>query len=270
MGEKFEKITTRTIFIIILLPIILLIIHFGGILYYAAVAFLAILSFWELRCIAKHKGYQTSLLLGIVLTLLFLYTQNLSILFSYNLVKKVFTLLLFSIIFEQFFLKNKSNSIMNICLTIFTSIYIGHLMSFFLSIIDLGNGKLLLIFVLLITWVNDMVAYLFGIKFGKHHPFPYISPNKTIEGSVAGVFGGAVFALLFSPFLPFKIPLLIFLGIITSVSGQIGDLFESLLKRNFMVKDSGKIIPGHGGILDCIDSILFSTPILYYIFKTIL
>lgn len=270
MGEKFEKITTRTLLIIILLPIILFIIHLGGLLYYTAIILFSILAFWESRCIVANQGYRLSLLPGVALTIFFLFQEKLLNLYPSIYVKLFFVILFFVILFEQFFSKNKSNSVLNICLTLFFAVYTGQLLSFFLSIIELEKGKLILIFVLFITWISDTVAYLFGVKFGKKHPFPYISPNKTVEGALAGIFGGIICALIFYTVLPVNIYVLLLLGAITSISGQAGDLFESLIKRNFGVKDSGNLIPGHGGILDCIDSILFSIPILYYIFRVIL
>ncbi len=270
MGEKFEKISTRTLTIVITLPIILLIIYLGGTLYYGAISFIAISAFLELLYIAKHHDYQLSLISGLAFTLFFLFLKNILEFIPYSSARTIFVLLFFIIILEHFFLKTNKYSIMNIALTIFMATYLGHLLSFFIDMIGLPNGKILLIFSLFTTWISDIFAYLVGINFGKNHPFPYISPNKTLEGTIGGILGGGLCALAFYSIIPLKLYILPLLGIIAATSGQIGDLFESLIKRNFGVKDSGNLIPGHGGILDCIDSILFSIPILYYSFKILL
>ncbi len=268
MGEKFEKISARILTIVLGLPIILLTIHFGGILYYSTIILIAILAFWELWHIIKHQEYQPSLILGVTLTIFFLFLKNISELFSN--VKLIFTLLFFLIILEHFFIKPHKRSILNITLTIFMALYIGHLLSFFIEIRGLTNGKVLLTFSLFCTWISDIFAYLVGINFGKKHPFPYLSPNKTLEGAIGGFLSGGMCALAFYSILPLRIYTLLILGLIAAIAGQIGDLFESLIKRNFGVKDSGTLLPGHGGILDCMDSILFAIPILYYTFQIVL
>lgn len=270
MGEGFDKISTRTLAIVIILPIILLIIHLGGILYSGTISIVAILTFLELWNIIKNQEYQPSLILGFAFTIFFLFLKNILELYPYTYIRAIFALLFFVIILEHFFLKLGKYSIINIALTIFMSIYIGFLLSFFIEIIGLTNGRTLLIFSLFSTWVGDIFAYLIGINFGKNHSFPYLSPNKTLEGAIGGLLGGGVCALAFYSIIPLNIYILFLLGIVAAISGQIGDLFESLIKRNFGVKDSGTLIPGHGGILDCIDSILFSIPALYYAFKILL
>lgn len=268
MGEKFEKINSRTMTIVIGLPIVWLIIHLGGIVYYIGIMLIALLSFWELWIIVKQQNYCLSLVLGTVLILFLLFPRYVSELFSNP--RLVFTILFFLISLEHFLNKPQKHSIINIALTIFIAIYVGHLLSFFIEIRELSNGKNLLFFSLLTTWVNDVMAYLIGVNFGKKHPFPYISPNKTLEGALGGLLGGGLCALAFCSVIPLKISLLFFLGLAAALFGQIGDLFESLIKRNFGAKDSGSLLPGLSGILDCIDSCLFSVPILYYTFLVLL
>lgn len=128
---------------------------------------------------------------------------------------------------------------------------------------DIFSPKmLLLVFVLL--WANDTFAYLTGRLLGKHKLFERISPGKTIEGSVGGLILTLVGVVVFSRFvswLPLKAA--IGMGIIAVVFGTLGDLCESMLKRQAGVKDSGKLIPGHGGILDRFDSVLFAIPFVF-------
>jgi len=267
LGERFEKIGLRTLTIVIGIPIILLIIHLGGIIFYISLSIIALLAALELWQIFKKKDYQPALISGFFATMFFLFQKTLSesILFDSRL---VFTLLFFLIIMENFLLKpQKYNNLLNITLTIFIAIYLGHLLSFLIEMRELPNGKILLIFTLFTTWLSDVVAYLIGTKFGKRHPFPYLSPNKTLAGSLSGILGGGLCGLAFYLILPIKPSLLVIIGIMAALFGQLGDLFESMIKRNFGVKDSGHLLPGHGGILDCMDSVLFSVPILYYYFS---
>ena len=127
------------------------------------------------------------------------------------------------------------------------------------------EGNIWIFFLLSIIFAGDTFAFYIGRLFGKHKLHWRISPGKTWEGAVGGVIGSLVAAILFLYILPLHqldINILI-LALTLSVTGQIGDLAESLLKRNHGIKDSGNILPGHGGILDRIDSLLFSIPIFY-------
>lgn len=139
-------------------------------------------------------------------------------------------------------------------------------------------GKVLVIFVLFSVWAGDIAAYYVGRSIGKHKLAPVVSPNKSWEGAIASVFGSVAFAALVFYFQPqinglFAVPghgvrpawiHIVGLGILTNVAAQLGDLFESALKRGAGVKDSGIILPGHGGILDRIDALLFAIPVVWY------
>ncbi|MDQ7093367.1 phosphatidate cytidylyltransferase [Desulfosporosinus sp. PR] len=116
-----------------------------------------------------------------------------------------------------------------------------------------------------LVWATDTGAYLIGRQFGRHLLAPQVSPKKTVEGSVGGLILSVLVAVLFWH-LAHDTSLItyIMLGIIIGVSAQIGDLFESALKRSAGVKDSGNLIPGHGGVLDRFDSLLFALPLVYY------
>lgn len=264
MGERFEKLKTRTLTIVIGIPIVLFIIHLGGLLFYLTITLLAILGTWELWYIFNNKNYHPSLIPGIAATLFFLFKKTLPGIFFIN-EKYLFTLVILFIFIEHFLLKsNKKYIIINISLTLFIAIYIGHFLSFLIDIRSLTNGKVFIIFTLFTTWMSDTAAYIVGVHFGKNHIFPKISPNKTLEGSIGGILGGAICGVAFYSLLPINPSLLFALGLLAAICGQTGDLFESMIKRNFDVKDSGKLLPGIGGILDCMDSILFSVPILYF------
>jgi phosphatidate cytidylyltransferase len=152
--------------------------------------------------------------------------------------------------------------------TIAGILYIGWLLSHLVALRGLNSGRNWVFLVLFVTWVSDTTAFLVGRRFGRHKLAPAISPSKTWEGTIGGICGGiAVSTLFFAP-TSFQLPLssgqAILLGALTSILGQVGDLVESLLKRNLGVKDSGRLMPGHGGILDRIDSLIFAGIVVYY------
>lgn len=144
------------------------------------------------------------------------------------------------------------------------TVYIGLGFSFMIKWIWQPNGYLLSLFVLLIIWGNDTGAYFIGKKFGKRKFCPSISPNKTIAGSVGGVVFGLVISLFFAIVHPqlWTVAIALLFGLLISVLGQLGDLVESAIKRSTGTKDSGKIIPGHGGVLDRFDSLIFTFLVL--------
>lgn len=149
------------------------------------------------------------------------------------------------------------------------SLYIGRGLHYFLMTADIGF--FMVMYVLFIVWSTDIGAYVLGMQFGKTKLAPVISPNKSIEGAVGGVFIATVVSLIYIQFynpLFLPIPVVIGLTILLSAAGQLGDLTESAFKRYFGVKDSGKILPGHGGVLDRFDSMLFVMP-LFQIFLSI-
>jgi phosphatidate cytidylyltransferase len=129
----------------------------------------------------------------------------------------------------------------------------------------LTGGFGLALFAWLITWTNDTAAFLVGTTLGRHRLAPRLSPAKSVEGALAGLVFSGVAAGLLSGVIGRGLLASVIVGLVLSVAGQIGDLSESALKRHAGVKDSGAIIPGHGGVLDRFDSAFFTVPLLYYI-----
>jgi phosphatidate cytidylyltransferase len=142
-------------------------------------------------------------------------------------------------------------------------VYCGFLLGF---LVPLPRDLILLLFV--IVWVGDSAAYYGGRAFGRHPLAPKISPKKTVEGAIAGLMGsivaGAIAGVVFlgEPWLS-----IVVISGVTGVVGQIGDLAESALKRSAGVKDSSSILPGHGGILDRLDSLFFAAPVFFWLFR---
>jgi phosphatidate cytidylyltransferase len=114
------------------------------------------------------------------------------------------------------------------------------------------------------TWASDTLAYFVGSKIGRRKLCPAISPGKTIEGAAGGLAGSIIGVVIFSFFIKLALAHAIMIGIVVGLAAQLGDLFESSIKRFAGVKDSGQLLPGHGGVLDRFDSILFAVPVVYY------
>jgi phosphatidate cytidylyltransferase len=148
-------------------------------------------------------------------------------------------------------------------------VYIPVLFSGLIRIRNTDGGVLWIFFLLAIVFAGDIGAYYAGSYLGRHKLCPSVSPNKTIEGSIGGLCAnmliGAVIKAMFLPALPWAACMVMFLLI--GAAGQTGDLYESALKRSVQIKDSGTLLPGHGGMLDRIDALLFATPVAF-IFKT--
>jgi len=159
-------------------------------------------------------------------------------------------------------------------LSLFTAGYAGYLLGFLITLKGLGEpfGAKLIFLMVIVVWTGDSAAYYVGSTVGKHKLAPLISPKKTWEGAVADVAGGMLGAAVahwtFFPDLAW--PHVIALGIALSVVAQLGDAFESVLKRGAGVKDSGSLLPGHGGVLDRLDSLFFNGPLLFYYYQAFL
>jgi len=150
--------------------------------------------------------------------------------------------------------------------TIAGAIYVGLLLSYLVGLRELDMGREWVLFALFATFASDSAAYLIGSRWGRRHLSPEISPKKTWEGCIAGLVTAALLGLALKGIFDLPIGYLAagLLGLTVSIFGQIGDLVESLFKRSMRAKDSGNTIPGHGGFLDRIDSVVFAGIVVYY------
>jgi len=181
------------------------------------------------------------------------------------------------ILFMQFARKDNRHAILGLSTTLFGVLYVAWFFSFLVKIrlmLPGWEGVRLVGFILLVTKSADIGALFIGTKFGRHPLLPKVSPNKSIEGILGALSIAACTALIFRPFLPQPLHLPVWqvflMGVFFGGLGQLGDLSESLIKRDCGVKDSGKFLPGMGGVLDIIDSLLFSAPAFYLYMSSML
>ena len=176
-------------------------------------------------------------------------------------------LLLVLAVFFMAVSEDLSSTISKMGIALFGILFIAFLLAYVSLIRNMPNGRVWVLFLIITVWTGDISAFLIGSFLGRNRLYPKISPNKTFEGLAGAIVGSIVVAAAFSRlFIPnLKIGSCILLAIGLGILGQLGDFAESMLKRSAHVKDSGTLIPGHGGMLDRLDSFLFSAPFLHYV-----
>jgi len=158
-------------------------------------------------------------------------------------------------------------TVADLSLNLFGPVYLGLTLQYSMRILALPDPFIIMLLALLLTWASDVGGYALGMLWGKHKLAPQLSPQKTWEGALGSVLFCLVVAIMYTYFTalaPQKSAYLIILALLASLAAQMGDLFMSAIKRYFGVKDSGFIIPGHGGVLDRFDSFLLVMPLVYY------
>ncbi len=177
--------------------------------------------------------------------------------------------------FFQVIITDGKNTYKDVVYTVTGTFYLITLIVFFSLLYGAKNGKIYIWYIMLSAWGSDILAYIIGKHFGKHK-FSKISPNKTIEGCIAGLLGAIILSLIYTFFINKAFPLnieylhIIIISAILGIIGQIGDFSASVIKRHFEVKDFSDLFPGHGGMIDRIDSIIFIAPFAYYSFIILL
>ena len=167
-----------------------------------------------------------------------------------------------SFILLSYTVLSKTDLVLWIAFCLMSVAYVGIGFMYFYA--TRSDGLHYILYAFLVVWLTDTGAYIFGRLMGKHKLWPVISPNKTIEGFIGGLICSLIVPIVMLFFVDFNLNiwLLLLVTIILSIFGQLGDLVESGFKRHFGVKDSGRILPGHGGILDRFDSFMFVLPLL--------
>ena len=255
---------------IVAVPIVAGIVYYGSpTLFLFFVAAVILMGVHEYFTIINRIGIGGFRIPGMALSLLLLlsFHFNGNFMMEWGLVAGV-------ALFAAWFLQedNVKVAIDQISFTLFGILYVAGLGGYYLLIRNLEGGSNLVFFLLLIVWLGDIAAYYWGKYFGERPLAPVVSPNKTMEGAIAGLAGNLIAGVIVGYFFLDHIAMVhcLLVALICGTIGQFGDLAESLLKRHAGIKDSGDVLPGHGGVLDRIDSLLFAGPAFYCYLKLVL
>jgi phosphatidate cytidylyltransferase len=284
LSQNFKQ---RLIFSLLFIPALIAAVYFSNHSYFQPffafmTAGLISMALWEFYQLTIANGYNPQIFAGIACTFAYIFALYL------NYIKPLHNalpeaILGLTLIFSfSYFFKKGSSPFINLAITFFGIFYLtiplGCLFSinFFFSFDSIQDGRWWLFYVLAVTKMTDIGAYFTGKIFGRTQLAAYISPKKTLEGAIGGVIAGLLTSLFFSGGLrvffnppPVELTLIQSIGIggITSLLAQFGDLSESLLKRDMGIKDSNQL-PGLGGVLDILDSLVFTAPFIYIFLKT--
>lgn len=278
----FAKLAKRFAAGVVLIPIVLLITYRGGLLFAGFVALLAGLGASEFAKMAAARGFRISRALAIpgsVLVVLAFYFSSIAA------AAIVLTVIALIAMMERLGRVDVEQYVVSVSLSITAVIYTGWLLGFFILLREFPAGTLepglagagdigrsLVFLVLALAWSNDSGAYFVGSAIGRRKLMARVSPSKTVEGALGGVAACVVAAVIsratFASFLGLWEAVL--LGVLVGAACVVGDLAESMLKRSTGVKDSSNLIPGHGGLLDRFDSLLFAGPVFYLVARFLL
>lgn len=254
----------RYIGALVLVPLLVFIL-LGGYFLKLSVLFLSLGGMYEFYKVTKIKGYKPIESVGYILCIG--YNIYISIGLDMKIAVGVFLLVVFLLMIVP--VLNTEINFIDIALTILPCFYVAVFFSFILLIGMMDNGRYLLWLIFISSWGCDTLAYYFGRAFGKHKISPKVSPKKTAEGSLGGLLGSVigctVYGFIISKYgVNIALYHYVIMGILGGIFGQFGDLVASSIKRNVGVKDYSNLIPGHGGILDRFDSILFVAVVVFY------
>jgi phosphatidate cytidylyltransferase len=255
-----QRILTAILAAAIFLPFVIL----GGIPFTIFIYLLATIALFELLRMKKISLMTFPGVLSVMLIWVLLFpSTRIDVLTEVQITKVEVALLAVLFLLSYTVITKNKFTFDDAAFVILATIYIG--IGFYYFIETSEKGIHYLFFAMFVIWATDSGAYFVGRALGKRKLWPEISPNKTVEGSIGGVICALVIAAIFQIFFPINDSFLkmTLITILLSIFGQMGDLVESALKRHYAVKDSGSILPGHGGILDRFDSLLFVLPIFH-------
>jgi phosphatidate cytidylyltransferase len=267
--NKLSTLSQRLLVVLLILPAGLFVIVSGGWVITLAAAAILARAGWEYWRMFRMGGYRPSLMLLAGGSAAFAVARHLT---GFELTGLLLSLLMLANMALQVvnYRQNKDTAGLDFNINLGGVIYLGWLGSYLISLRDLPGGLVWFMLVLPATWLADGAAYLVGSRIGRHKMAPYISPKKSWEGYIGGVVLGTLGTVLlgaawrsFNPLVSLEQALVI--GLVISIFSPLGDLCESLLKRGFGLKDTSNLMPGHGGMLDRIDSWLWAAPLGYYL-----
>ena len=261
-----KSFLTRTLSGALLILIILIAFIFGGDILLGFTFLISIIGFYEI-CKIFNIEFKPLGIVGYIGTIVYYFMMRFGF-EKYLMAFIVLYLMALLIVFVVRFPRYKTDQV---TMALFGMIYTVIMLSYIYRIREMESGAYLVWLIILCSWGCDTFAYLVGMTIGKHKLAPVLSPKKSIEGSIGGVVAsiilGVVYTYIFREhFTMFNNPMLC-VGIIcgvTSIISQLGDLAASGIKRNYDIKDYGKLIPGHGGVLDRFDSVIFTSPVIFF------
>ncbi|QRG65461.1 phosphatidate cytidylyltransferase [Brevibacillus choshinensis] len=241
----------------------LLMIYLGGAWYSLLVLLLAFIGHFEFMRMARLQPFDVAGILGYVLMVSILWPSlTFSTWLPISTPDLMIAILMLLLIYSV--LRKNQFHIEHVALTLVGALYIGFGFTYMAAARNLPDGLMLTVLVILAIWSTDSGAYFVGKAIGKNKLWPEISPNKTIEGSLGGLVAAVVVVLAVNAwFGNASVSQALMIAVVAGIVGQLGDLVESGLKRHYGVKDSGTLIPGHGGVLDRFDSFLLVFPVLH-------
>ena len=262
-NDMKRRVISAIIALIICIPLLII----GGYPFYVGVSILSVIGYYEIINIRERERKVPLLikLIGLV-TYLMIVLNNVVSSNIFYIDYKVLALTAFLLMLPIIFFDRKKYNVNDALYLIGTSIFLGITFNFLMIFRNIDINYL--IYILLITIMTDTFAHFFGTKIGKHKLCPSVSPNKTIEGAVGGAIFGTFFGSIFYlTMFNGNTFVIILISLLLSIVAQCGDLVFSAIKREYDVKDFGKIMPGHGGVLDRFDSLLFSILLFSIIFS---
>ena len=250
---------TRLLSAIILMIVTIFVLVSGGNILLFTLLATSLIGLYELYKASKNEKNILGIT-GYIITII--YYMNLF--FKLNLEMPIFIFAIIALM-SAFVFTYPKYEIKDIAITFFGIIYVSYMMSFVYQIRNIEEGIYLVWLIFICSWGCDTSAYCVGMTMGKHKLAPVLSPKKSIEGAVGGILGASLLGLIFALITKTNITQIMIISACGAVISQIGDLAASAIKRNYKIKDYGKLIPGHGGILDRFDSVIFVAPIIYYL-----
>lgn len=256
---------SRILTAVVCLPLVIVWLWFSNAYFIAVgVAVFSVLGVFELyRAAGLWSGKKEICAVGLIAAAI----MPFNFMLPHSLCQSLCVLIVLALFFLMF-RRHKDITLPDISITVFGVIYVAYLLSFMVSIRLLDRGGVYVWLVPTAAFSSDTFAYIAGRLFGKRKMCPEISPKKTVAGAVGGVLGCVAALMVFAYVGHFSIPRFALMGAVTAVVCEFGDLFASIIKRQYGVKDYGKVLPGHGGVLDRLDSIIVAAPVIYLILTT--